>query len=84
MEVAAVVESRMDLVVRTARGLLAFLFSSALSVASDDIDSFQVRAYYTVRLMAFACWTTSCVVGVFYVRLITRAANTSTSAELMR
>jgi hypothetical protein len=54
------------------------LFSSALSVASDDIDSFQVRAYYTVRLMAFACWGTSCVVGVFYVRLITRAANTST------
>lgn len=65
-------------------GFLPFVFSSALSVASDDIDPFRVRAYYTVRLMAFACWATSCVVGVFYVRLITRAANRSTSAELLR
>jgi hypothetical protein len=43
-----------------------------------------VRAFYTVRVMAFACWATSCIVGVFYVRFITRAANASSPTELLR
>ena len=58
-------------------GVVPFVLSSGLSVKSGDIDSYRVRAYYVVRLMAFACWATSCVVGVFYVRHVTRAANRS-------
>ena len=58
-------------------GVVPFVLSSGLPVRSGDIDSYRVRAYYVVRLMAFACWATSCVVGVFYVRHVTRAANRS-------
>jgi hypothetical protein len=65
-------------------GILPFVFSATLPVASDDIDSYRVRAFYVVRLMAFACWATSCVIGVFYVRLITRAANRSAGGEVVR
>ena len=58
-------------------GVLPFVFSAAIPVTSHDIDSYRVRVFYVVRAMAFACWATSCVVGVFYVRDVTRGANRS-------
>jgi hypothetical protein len=61
-------------------GIIPFLLSSALPVETNEIDSYRIRAFYVVRLMAFVCWATSCIVGVFYVRQITRAANQASEA----
>jgi hypothetical protein len=54
--------------------LTLLVFEPNGSAVLEDLTPVEVRAYYVVRLLTMACWSASCVFGVFHVRLLTAEA----------